>query len=248
MLYTDPKVDTAATPDLWNVNTIIYDYISPATNFGTIQARKWVPRITVNCKNETNLSLQVISINDDGRKRGNLSPIRFRGNVTWGDPDVYWGDPDILWDYQGLIDDYLRFPAQSLRCEYKQVQFTNAQVAIISSDLLGTADVSNSAHTATLTDTVTYDWPSNSVDYYIAFATDGYANEYLVTGRTADVLTFTDASGTAPAAADEEWVLRGKPKGEVMHLLDFTLHYAIFGMTQLGYRNTGTGEVGAADE
>ncbi len=247
-LYTDPKVDVALTPDLWNVATIIYDYICAATNFGTIQARKWVPRITVNCKNETNLSLQVISINDDGRRRGNLSPIRFRGNVTWGDPDVYWGDPDILWNYSGLIDDYLRFPAQNLRCEYKQVEFTNAFVAIISSDLLGTATVNTSAHTATLTDTVTYDWPTGSVDYYLAFASDGYTNEYLVTGRTADVLTFTDAGGTAPNGVDQTWVLRGKPKGEVMHLLDFTLHYAVFGMTQLGFRNTGTGEVGAADE
>jgi hypothetical protein len=42
-------------------------------------------------------------------------------------------------------------------------------------------------------------------------------------------------------------VLRGYPKGEVLHLLSYTVEYAIFGQTQSTFKNAGTGEVGAAD-
>lgn len=244
--YVDPKIDTSVAPSSWNDECIIYDYVSMATNFGTIQARKWVPRVTVNCRNETNLSLQITSINDDGRKRGDLLPIRFRGNVTWGDPDVYWGDPNIIWDFQGLIDNKRHFPAGGLRCEYKQIELTNAMVAIISSDLLGTCTVNVSAHTATLDNAATFDWPTAAVDYVIAFATDGYTQEFTITARNSDTLTFSDTAGQAPTAAGVDWVIRGKPKGEIMNLLGYTLHYAVIGMTQQDFQTNATGEVGAS--
>jgi hypothetical protein len=245
-LYVDPKVDTGVVPSSWVSETIIYDYYSVATDFGSSYARKWVSNVSVVCKNETNLALQIYSINDDGRRTGALKPIRFRGNVTWGDPDVYWGDPDLIWNYQGLVDETRRMPAMSLRCEYKQLRFTNAKVAIINSDLLGTATVSNAANTATLDDTATYDWPTGAVDYVLAFATDDYTKEYTVTARTNDALTFADADNTAPIGS-VAWVLRGYPKGEVLHLLSYTVEYAIFGQTQSTFKNAGTGEVGAAD-
>lgn len=244
-VYTDPKINVLTAPSTWDVQTIIYDFVSMATDFGTAFVRKLVSYITINCKNETNLSLQINSINDDGRKTSALSPIRFRGNITWGDPDVIWGDPTYLWNYQGLIDEGRRFPAGGLRCEYKQVELTNAQVVVISSDLLGICNVDATLKTATLADTVTYDWPSNAVDYYLAFANDGYINEYLVTARTADVLTFQDSGNVAPSAAGTKWVLRGRPKGEIMNLLGFTLGYAVFGQTQHTFQKTETGEVGA---
>jgi hypothetical protein len=245
-LFVDPKVNTSVTPDAWNSETIMYDFLSAATNFGTSFERKWVPRISVICEDQTNLSLQINSINDDGRKIGELKPIRYRGAVTWGDPDVYWGDPDLVWNYQGIIDEARRFPAQNLRCEYKQIQLTNAFVAIISSDTLGLATVNTSAHTATLDDTAAFDWPSLAVDYYISFESDGYTREFPITARTNDVVTFTDTGSTA-INGSQGWVLRGYPKGEVLYLNSFTIHYAIFGKTQTQYRSSGTGEPGASD-
>ena len=245
-LYVDPKVNTAALPSTWSSETIMYDFLSAATNFGTSFERKWVPRISVICEDQTNLSLQITSINDDGRKIGALKPIRYRGAVTWGDADVYWGDPDLVWNAQGIIDEARRFPAQNLRCEYKQIQLSNAFVAIISSDTLGTATVSTSAHTATLDDTATYDWPSASIDYYISFASDSYSREFPITARTDDVVTFTDASSYA-VNGSQGWVIRGYPKGEILYLNSFTIHYAVFGKTQTQFRASGTGEPGAAD-
>ncbi len=241
--YTDPKVDVAAIPSLWATATIVYDLVSIATNFGVPSERKWVTSCSVLCENETNLSLQIVSINDDGRRTANLAPIRYRGNVVWGDPDVYWGDPDIIWDVQGIIDESRRMPSGSLRCQFKQAQLTNAHVAIVSSDTLGTCVVSSL--TATLTDT-TFDWPTNAVDYYLAFASDGYETEFLVTARTADVLTFATAGG-GPPVGTQAWVLRGKPKGEVLYLNTLIFYYAAFSKTQNKFRSAQTGEVGADD-
>lgn len=245
-LYTDPRIDTGTAVANWYTQTIMFDHVSIATDFGTTLYRKWVPACTVTCKNETNLSLQINSINDDGRRTGVLKPIRFRGNITWGDPDVYWGDPDILWNYQGLIDERRRMPAGGLRCEYKQLQLTNAKVVIITSDLIGTCTVNAAAHTATLTNSADFDWPSGAVDYFIAFEVDGYVKEYLVTARTANVLTFSDTDGIAQSRTLSGWVLRGYPKGEILQLLSYTMEYATFGKTQNTFRNSTTGEPGAA--
>lgn len=243
--YSDPRINTAANPSTWDVSAIIYDYTSVALDFGTIAARKFVTRININCKNETNLSLQITSINDDGRIEANLGPIRFRGNLTWGEADVYWGDPDIIWGNYGVIDEARRFPAKGLRCQYKQVQFTNASVAILSSDSIGTCVVDSVGLTATLSDVATYDWPSQSLDYVLAFENDGYVNEFPITARTADILTFTDSKGVAPSGT-QQWVIRGKPKNEILQLLAYSIDYSVFGKTSPLYRSNSTGEVGAS--
>lgn len=244
-LYTDPKVDTTTAPTNWNLATLVYDHISAATDFGSSFMRKWVPRMSIDCDNETNLSLQINSINDNGRKTGALSPIRFRGLITWGDADVYWGDPNLLWNYQGLVDEGRRMPAQSLRCEYKQLELTNAKVAIVSSDVLGVCDVDASAKTATLQN-VALAWPSAAVDYVIAFEHDNYSTEFTITQRTDTTLTFADASSLSFNATGSKWVIRGKPKGETLRLISYTMHYAFVGKTQNAYHTAGTGEVGSS--
>lgn len=245
-VYTDPKVDTLLTPPDWETTLLQYDYLSAGFNFGTSFERKFVPRMDITCENETNLSLQILSVNDNNPASYELKPIRSRGNMVWGDADIIWGDPDLLWNSQTLIDEWRRFPAGTLRCEYKQIQLTNAWVAIVSSDVLGTATVSVSGSTATLTDASTVDWPTTIVDYAIAFETDGYVREYEITGRTsADVITFSDPSGSAPNAAGVAWVVRGYPRGEILNLLAYTIHFSVFGKTQGTYRSSGSGEVGA---
>lgn len=244
-IYTDPKVDTTSLPSTWNEATIIYDYKSSASNFGTIHARKWITGINVSCKNETNLSLQINSINDDGRLTASLRPIRIRGFIVWGDPDIYWGDESIIWNYKGLIDEQRRFPAAAgLRCQYKQIQLTNAQVAVINSDFAGTATVDATLKTVTLDNPSTYDWPTESEDYYIAFEDDSYVNEFLITDRADNVLTVADPLDQLQTAATSEWVIRGKPKGEVLFLLSFSIPYTIMGRTSPHFQKSGTGEVG----
>lgn len=235
-LLTDKKIETLVAPNLWDDTTIIWDYISCAFNFGTTFMRKWVTRINAILQNETNLSLGMFSINDDGRKTAELAPIRFRGNITWGDEDVVWGDSSLIWNYDGFIDEFRRFPAKNLRCNYKQVQFTNAFVVTHNSDAYGSSLVDSTLKTATLSD----DWPTTVKNYQIFFENDNYTRGFDITNISSGVLTYSDSANyTAPGP--QKWVIKGFPKGEVFNLVTYVLHYSVMGKTQEGFRSSGTG-------
>lgn len=249
-LKTDPKIDVFRTPDLWGVQTIIWDYESAAMNFGTSFVRKWVPKMSVNAKNLSNLSLQIISNNDDQRLVQKLSPIRFRGNIFWGQIELVWGDPDIIWNKDGIIDQIRFFPNNSLRCEYKQVRMTNAYVVITNSDTLGTATLTDpsgpgvdpSIRYLDLDNVVDFKWPTDVVDYYVSFPDDDYAQEYLVDLRDTDTrITFIDSGNQSVAGAAKQWLLKGYPKGEIFYLNSFVIHYAPQTDTQRNFKATDTG-------
>lgn len=240
-LVTDPKIDVIVAPASWVKNTIIWTYESCATNFGTSFLRKFVPNIILTAKNKSNVSIQMTSVNDDGRKIADLKPIRFRGNLVWGDSTLIWGDPTIIWSFDGLIEESRRFPAKSLRCSYKQIIISNAYVVVINSDLLGTVTVDNSAKTVTLDNASDSDWPVDSVDYAISFDSDGYSKEYTITARSADTLTFLDAAGNSSSGSGVKFLLKGYPKGEILHLLSYTLSFNVLGQTQKHYTSAESG-------
>jgi len=241
-LYSDPLIDVNITPANWSQETIMYTLESISYNFGTSITRKYVTGMSVTCEAATNLSLGLTSNNDDNRKVAELKPVRYRGGMTWGDQDVYWGDEFIIWNKQGLISEKRRMPAQSLRCNYKSIKLSNAYVAVINSDSLGTASINAGVSTVTLTGAL--EWPYNSVGYFIAFENDGYVNEFEITARTATTLTFRDEGNKAVTATGQKWVLRGYPKGEVLNLLNYSLNYEISGPTLGVYNTTDSGEVG----
>jgi hypothetical protein len=243
-LGTDPKIDTAAAVADWITVPIIYDFKSAAFDLGSMSARKYVTKIILTCKNKTNLSTQIISNNDDNRRIADLSPIRFRGNLIWDDPLPEWGDPDLIWNFDGIIEQQRKFPSGSLRCSYKQIQITNANVIIYNSDALGTVTTTALTKTVTLDDAVLVDWPEDIVDYAIAFSNDGYTKEFPITARTANTLTYLDPFDYALNGVGQEWVIRGIPKDEVINILSFTLLYEVFGVTQQPFRTANTGAVG----
>lgn len=244
-LYVDPKINTIIAPADWTTETIIYNLKSAATNFGTSFQRKLVTGVNVVAENETNLSLQIISNNDKSRKRSALSPIRFRGNLIWGEEDVYWGDPNLIWNYGGLISEKRRMPAGHLRCDYKQIELTNAKVALFNSDFLGVCSINATTKVVTLS-VAASDFPENVIDYFISFSTDNYVKEYTITARTSDTVTYSDSGNTSTTSSGTGFVIRGYPRNEVLFLIGFTVHYEIFGKTQDVYKNTSSGEVGSS--
>jgi hypothetical protein len=221
-IYTDVRIDTAVSPDDWYPLTIEHTYKSCFVDFGTKFVRKFVPRILISAANTTNLSLAISSSNDNDRVVGDLKPIRYRNNVTWGDALPLWGDTSVPWNFQGIIEEWRRFPARGLRCNYKQVQFTNAMVQIFTSSILGEVTVDSTAKTATLGGSK--QWIDDVVDYYIAFENDDYENEYLITANTTTTITFEDLNNSAPSG-NYDFVVRGKPKGEVLELNGYVLHW-----------------------
>lgn len=149
--FNDPKIDPLKNYKDWDKNAIIYRIKTSGMNFGLPQIRKWVTRVLTTIRNISNLSLQIISINDDSSVEKELKPIRFRNSVVWGDPFVVWGDPTLIWFFQGLIENVRRFPKNGLRCSYKQLLLTNAEVIITNSDLNCPINFDTNTLIATLT-------------------------------------------------------------------------------------------------
>jgi hypothetical protein len=241
-LATDVKVDAAIDPSLWVTKPILWDYQSCAFDMGNNHYRKYSNKFEVTCKNESNLSLQVISINDDGRKIENLKPIRFRGNTVWGEETAVWGDPNLVWGFDGIIENQRRFPASSLRYSYKQIRMINATVAILSSDSLGLVSTDATTKAAVLLTSAA--WPETLVDYTISFSNDSYVKEYTITAVSGNTVTFSDPDNTISTYGSIEWVIRGIPKGEVFQLLTYTVSFVYMGQTQTFYTAAESGEVG----
>lgn len=247
-ITTNPKINESDIPSNWDEETIIYDYRSIVDPFGGISVRKWVPWMIIDLINESNICIQIISDNDRGKLIQNLKVLRYNNNVVWGDPTIIWGVTDCAWGISGLIEEKKRFVADGIRCNYKQIRMTNGYNVIQKSDDFGQAVLDTTLNTVTLVNTTDYDWNTNAVDYYISFETDPilapgvYSDEFIVTDRSADVLTFHDAGNTAPASGTYNWVLKGFGKGEIFHLLSYSLQYGLISRSQKPFTSGEAGE------
>ncbi len=226
--YSDPRINTSLAPSLWASKSIIWDFISLATSFNSITVRKFVPKCSVSAENITDVSIQINSINDVGRLMRSIKPIRFRQNWIWGDPTKVWGTEKYVWDFSGMIEELRRFSSESLRCNYKQLQLTNAYTTILTSDDLTTVTINSAAKTATLDDISTYDWPTDIVGHYIYFKQDDYLLGFEITARTNDVVTFVDASNKV-SAISQKWMIKGYPKNEIINIRGISLWFAYLG-------------------
>lgn len=238
--FTDPKVNVLTNPNTWDTQAVMHVYDSCFLDFGTKFYRKWVPRLLVSADNTTNLSLAITSSNDNNRVRGTLKPISYRNNINWGDSLPLWGDPKAKWNSQGLIEEWRRFPSGGLRCNYKQVSFTNAQVNIVDSSLLGVATVNPGTNTATLGGS--FNWLPNITDYVISFEHDNYTREFKILSRTPTTLVYEDTSNVDPATVGNyKWVIRGKPKGEVLLLNGYVIHWALISKSHTPFSSSSLG-------
>jgi len=138
LFATDPRIDTLANYVDWGTKAIIYTIKTAHMNLELPQIRKWVTRVLATFKYLSNLSVSLISINDVEASKFYLREIRWRGLLTWGDPDPIWGDDSLIWNETGLVEQWRRFPKNTLRCSYKQIEITNAYTIIYRSDDQGT--------------------------------------------------------------------------------------------------------------
>jgi len=236
---TDPKLDLTKAASLWGTQTIIHTYESCCVDFGSKFYRKWVPRILVSADNSTNLSLAIHSSNDNNRVQGDLKPIIYRNSIQWGDNLPVWDDPTAQWNAQGLIEEWRRFPAGGLRCNYKQITFTNALIKLVDSDLLGTATINPIAKSATLGGSFT--WLSDIADYFLYFENDNYTRSFKVLSQTPTTVIYEDIGSNSPVAGTYKWVLKGKPKGEILTLNGFVVHFAMISKSHTPFSSASVG-------
>lgn len=225
-LFTDLKVDTLTTPTSWTKQAIIYDYRSSQMNFGLPQVRKWISRILASFKNVSNVSVQILSHNNDSNQFIPLFEIKDDSQPVWGDPLIIWGSETPLWNFFELIEEERRFPAGTLRSSYRQIRMTNSYTVVDKSDRLGKATLNNVAKTVTIS-TSGNTWPADARDYYMSFDHDDYTEQYLVTARTNTVITVSDPNSTMPTGS-RKWLIKGYSKGETIHLLGYVLYFIPF--------------------
>lgn len=232
----DPLVNTGVPAANWVKDPIRWTYRSIAFNGGSNFNRKIATRILLMGKNVSNVSIQITSINDDGKVERSLKEIRWRKNFIWGDPEFVWGNPQFVWNAEGLIEQWRRFPARGLRWSYLQVNVTNAYTVISNSDTIGTATFNAVANTALLDDAVNSDWPEDAVGYDLYTEVDNYQRAFPVISRAPDTLTVLDTNNLLPVGS-YKWLLKGIPKSEVLNLLGFTLYWAAISPSQQTYES-----------
>ena len=238
-ITSDPLIDTSIDPSLWATKVIPWDFKSVATSLGSTLKRKFVPKVVFSAENVTNITLQINSINDIGKQIKSVKPIRFRKNWVWGDPTRVWGTESEIWDFHGIIEEERRMKATSLRCSYKQLQFTNAFDVIVNSDDLTTATINTSLKTITLDDIATYDWPLDCKGQFIYFEDTQYSVGFEISSRSDDSIIVLDASNKL-VAGSSKWTIKGYAKNEVLNLVSFAFWYAYLG-SPANYSSTTAG-------
>jgi hypothetical protein len=234
-LYFDPKVNTAVAATSWTVETLRWSLKTTHSDYGSAFLRKYATQLFLEAKQITNVSIQPTTNVDKGRKVDDLRPIRSRKLLDWGDPNMQW-TTEFTASAGETIDQRRRFAAGSLRGNYLSIEMGNAYTVVIGSDTLGVADITKTGaetYRATL-DSVTYNWPTYSEDYYIRLA----GTDYLITSRVSDkVIEFTDPTDTLAAPqANVEWELWGYPKNEKLNLVGFHVAFLPLGQQQHAYQ------------
>jgi len=222
--FSDPLVDTSQSDlSAWFTTPILYDYKSCFLDFGSKFVRKFVPRILISAANRTNLSLAIKSSNDNNRVIGDLKPISYKQNITWGASLPVWGDPTAGWNLQGIIEQWRRFPAGGLRCQYKQIQFFNDSVEIIGSDLFGSVTVNATAKTLTLNSSSAF--PLDLENYDAQVSSNLFGTNYKILSQSSNTLVVEDLGNTLTNGSFDFKVV-GVPKDEILELNGYVINWA----------------------
>jgi len=228
-LSSDPRINFLLPFSSWDIVVIPWRFRTMATSFNTSLKRKFIPKMVFLAENDTNVSVQIRSINDVGRQNYALTPVRLRKNWIWGDVVQTWGDESIIWNFTGIIQESRKFNSEGLRCTLKQIELTNAFVQIYTSDNLGTVTTNGIDNLVTLDFPGTYVWPPNMSDYVIYFEDDNYFKGYRIISRTDTTLVIEDVENSLAELSGAKFIIRGYPKNEVLNLISISLWYAYLG-------------------
>lgn len=238
----DHIVSTTSAASTWAWQAIPYEWLSCAIDAGTTQKRKYYTKMHLIGTNSGNVAMQINAIKDRlTDKPYALVPINDQQNRTWGSPTRIWGNNSTVWAYKSKIDLYRRFPSNSLRSDFFQLQIVPAtNLAVYSSSATtqsmnfpvgANATINSGAKTATLISPSGYTnllWPLDVIGMTISFQTDGYVNAFTITAVSGAVITFSD-TGNLSVGGTAPWVIRGTMKEQAPALTSITLYYTPLG-------------------
>lgn len=237
----DVVIDDSKTPDNFNTRVIRYDLTTISTDFGSKSSKKWVPKIILNAENISNLSLDIFSSNDNDGLFIPIKPVLEKGNIFWGDPSIIWNVTNLRWNYLRTTSAMRRFNSSSLRCQYKQLKFTNAYTQIISSrsfTLPSLATVDKGLKTVSLDDYPNTDWGIQIEELFISFSDDDYVSEFRIIDNKDGVLTLDDSSGNLRNLSSIDWKINGFNKNEFFSLLDYSIDFSYLTASYKSFRSS----------
>ena len=238
ILRSDPRIDTLKFPDEWGTAVIPYDLTTISIDCGLPQIRKWGIQTLFRLDNITNVSVQPYSINDDNPVPIPLTPIRYRLNMTWGDPDIVWGNAAYRWNWKAMIEQRRRLPAGTIRFSEKILSIKNAYLPIYNSDVYGAVNTDSSTKIVTKL-AGSLPWPEDLLDYTITFEVDNYSYEYPILERVSDTeLLVSDPSNYLQNIGNAKWLIKGYPKNEAVSVSSLVLYYIPMTATQPTYYGT----------
>lgn len=231
-LQSDPLIDVVVVPSAWEKTPIFWRLRTMATSMSTPLKKKFIPKMVLSAQNVTNASIQITGVNDCTTNGFDLIPLRFRKNCTWGDVTIEWPKdayafaddipPEAIWNYQGMIEETRLFQSSGLRCNYKQIEITNAFVQIFNSGNfvqvldtfnLGIVDRDGTLKTVTLVGPDP--WPLDMVGYYIYFLDDNFVNGFQIIARTPTTLTISDPMSLFTTTTGEFFSIKNYQNGTV---------------------------------
>lgn len=261
----DALVDTNFTPFNWRTIHIPFNYTSLAVDMGTIYNRKWLTKVHFIGQNHGNMSMQPYALRDlnqTGQGAVPLAPINYNENIWWGLPTCIWGDPAAIWKTDGKMDVWRRFPRNTLRSDFMQLQLLPAEVCVYASSvdypefafaetssLGGGLSIAEIITPAGYTDIV---WPLDSIGYVLKLDYDNYETEYEIQGITDanKTLLLIDSANQIPTitAPGVKWEIWGVKKEQRATITSFVIHYGYLGDENQAYpgqfSNSGPGNGG----
>lgn len=221
-------------------SAIYFNYDSAAMDMGVSEARKWVNQIIIKARPSPNLSANLsININFENDDDGNeyeLEPISFAGFRLWG--SLTYGDP-LLWQrIRSLIDVKRRFPANNLRCSYRQIGLSLGYAVVYQSGTQSTVAVAAGPNAISKTITLTGDnWNTDIENLYLSLEGDEYTAEYkIIKQNSVTECVVLDVGNALATQSAKKWIMRGYPKNVLLNLLEYSLIYEVIGPSQLPYQ------------
>lgn len=240
-LPNDPWLNPGVS-DIGDMSTtpIYFNYDGVAMDMGESGKRKWVNQIIVKARPRSdvtaNISVEVNFENDDSGNEFSLQPIFLAGFPRWG--SLVYGDPALWRRISTILNARRRFPAGTLRCQYRQIGLTIGYVVVFRSGTQSTATVTAGPNYISKTVTIVGDVLRNDVEnLYFAIESDEYVGEYKIVEQLTDTsFVVMDLEDDLALQSAQKWVMRGYPKNALINLLEYTILYETLGPSQTPYQ------------
>lgn len=226
---------------------IPYHYKSVAVDMGTTFNRKWLTKVHIVGQNQGDMLLQSYALRDlNQTQQGKqaMAPVNYRGNAVWGDPRCVWGNPAEKWEYDGKMDLWRRFPKNTLRSDFMQLELLPYNGVVYSSSqdypegVLAQGDDNIVSMPLSFPPYTDLRWPRDIEGMTLYTSLDEYTTGYPILTVATNFFTI---DGSVGFGTQFEWEIRGYKKEQRVSLSSMLIHFTYLGNSNQAYPGPNTG-------